>query len=311
MDKVLIIISDNNKGKFMAKGFSSAFKNLSYFIVERKIYDLNISEVNHIKPRIIFILWTDMTQKDILNDFLENYEGNAVIFHCAELSEEIPPVYKKRKKHHIFAQDSKNKFLPSVNAEEYKAKFVKYKYGITFAGNPLSGDREELLCRLIMNFGAINIFCRSYDFYKSVDEISRRGFAGDYFLELYRSSYRGYVESAKELADIYASSEINIDLKSENEKYLNYRCLEIMAAGGFLIAPYNKEALKYFDDGKDFESYSNIDDLTDKIKFYLKNKNIARQIALNGKINTTNNHSFCDRLKSMLEVVYGKNLSNR
>ena len=39
MDKVLVILSDNNKGKFISKGFSSSFKELSYFVYEKKIYD--------------------------------------------------------------------------------------------------------------------------------------------------------------------------------------------------------------------------------------------------------------------------------
>ena len=57
MDKVLVILSDNNKGKFISKGFASAFKDLSYFVYEKKIYDLNVEEIKKISPKIIFIFW--------------------------------------------------------------------------------------------------------------------------------------------------------------------------------------------------------------------------------------------------------------
>ena len=55
MDKVLVIIPDNNKGKNIAKGYISAFKDLNYFVIEKKIYDLSLDEVNLIKPDIIFV----------------------------------------------------------------------------------------------------------------------------------------------------------------------------------------------------------------------------------------------------------------
>ena len=315
MDKVLVILSDNNKGKFISKGFSSAFKELHYFVYEKKIYDLNIDEINKICPHIVFIFWSDMTQKDVLLDFLHSYQNtNTIFLHCAELSSHIHSDFLDKENNFIFTSDSKNKkfkFLPSVNPKDYKSKFNGYSYNITFAGNPASINREQLLAKLVYNFGPINIFCRSYDFYKSVDDIQKNNLLDDYMLELYKSSYRGYVESQKELSKIYISSKINIDIENENPKSLNYRFLEVLASGGFLIAPYDKRAIKYFEDGKEFETYSSDYEFIDKIEFYLKNLNIAQLIAYNGKKNVVSNHSFYDRLKSMLKVIYGKDFSSR
>lgn len=315
MDKALIILSDNNKGKFIAKGFSNAFRELHYFVYEKKIYDLNVDEITKINPHLIFILWTDMTQKDLLIDFLSNYEGeNTVFMHCAELLTDIEFDCINKQNHFTFTSDMKGKkakFSSSIMPSDYKTKFKGYKYNITFAGNPAYKNRELILSKLIYNFGPINIFCRSFDFYKSVDEIYKNKLLDDYMLELYRASYKGYVETQKELSQIYVFSKINLDIEKENPKSVNYRFLEVLASGGFLIAPYNKKIVKYFEDGKEFESYSNADELIDKVGFYLKNLNIAQLIAANGKKNAVSNHSFYDRLKSMLKVIYGKNISNR
>lgn len=315
MDKVLIILSDNNKGKFIAKGFSSAFKELHYFVYEKKIYDLNVEEITKINPHLVFVLWTDMTQKDLLINFLNDFKcENTVFMHCAELLSEIEFDCVSKNNHYVFASDmkgKKTKLLSSIMPSDYKTKFKGYKYNITFAGNPAYRNREEVLSKLILNFGPINIFCRSFDFYKSVDEIYKDKLLNDYMLELYRASYKGYVESQNELAKIYVSSKINLDIEKENPKSVNYRFLEVLASGGFLIAPYNKKIVKYFEDGKEFESYSNSDELIDKVGFYLKNLNIAQLIASNGKKNAVSNHSFYDRLKSMLKVIYGKNISSR
>ena len=315
MDKALIILSDNNKGKFIARGFSSAFRDLSYFVYEKKIYDLNLEEIVKISPNIIFIFWTDMSQIDVLQNFLQSYNSeNTMFIHCSELLSDIAYDLKGKKNHFAFSIDSKNKknrFFPSINSKDYKLKFNGYNYNITFAGNPAQKNRELILSKLIYTFGPINIFCRSYDFYKSVDEIHNQKFLDDYFLDLYRASYKGYVETQKELSLIYSSSKINIDLENENIKPLNYRCLEIMASGGFLISPFNKNIITHFEEGKELEVFYDVDDLIDKINFYLKNLNIAQLIAMKGKKNTVTNHSFHDRLKSMLKVVYGKNFSNR
>ena len=314
MDKALIILSDNNKGKFTSKGFSAAFKELSYFVIEKKIYDLNLSEISKIQPDIIFIFWTDMTQKGTLETFLSNYKNEKTTFiHCAEFAADIPLNYKTLDSHYVFACDlpqKKNRYLASVNPKDYKTKFNGYNYNITFSGNPSYKNREIILSKLVRNFGTVNIFARSYDFYKSVDDIYKCRLLDDFFMEAYRASYRGYVDSTSELAQIYASSKINIDIENEIPKSISYRCLEIMASGGFVIAPNNKELVKRFEDGKELETYVNDDDLADKIKFYMKNLNIAQLIALNGKRAAVGNCSFYDRLKTMLKVIYGKDISN-
>lgn len=312
MDKALVIIPDNNKGKYIAKGYISAFKDLGYFVIEKKIYDLSLDEVNIIKPDIIYTFWSEMLNNDILIDFFKKYAGNSEIISCAELSDDIPSFMKK--KSHCFcpnSKDKKHKLILGINSKDYKEKFRGFKYSITFAGNPASDDREKLLSKIILNFGPINIFCRSFDFYKSFDEISSKNLLDEYHLELYRASYQGYVENPKELAKIFSSSKVNIDMKNPNNKDLNYRFLEILASGGFLLSPKNDVTSFYFEDGKEFDSYTNEVDLLDKIDFYLKNVNIAQLIASKGRKNVVSNHSFYDRLKSMLKVVYGKDFSSR
>ena len=100
-------------------------------------------------------------------------------------------------------------------------------------------------------------------------------------------------------------------MKNPNNKDLNYRFLEILASGGFLLSPKNDVTSLYFEDGKEFDSYVNDVDLIDKIDFYLKNVNIAQLISSKGRKNLVSNHSFYDRLKSMLKVIYGKDFSSR
>ncbi len=315
MEKVLIIIPDNNKGKYISKGFSEAFKALGFFSVEKKIYDINPKEVEHISPDIIFIFHSGLNRSEIIDNIFDNLNNDEKLIkiHCAELNSDIPAKYKKQKNTYCFTSDSKTikyKYIPAVSQKEYKTKFDNYLYTITFAGNPAYPNREKLLSRIIYNFGALNIFCRSFDFYKSIDDIYKNKLLNDNYLDIYRNSYKGYVETQKELAQIYNASKINIDIPNGNTKPINYRCIEITASGGFLIAPYSDELVHIFENGKELDTYRNEYELIDKITFYLKNVNIAQLISSKGRKNVLSNHTFYDRLKSMMRNIYGKDISN-
>ena len=313
MDKVLVILPDDNKGKYIAKGYSNAFKDLSYFVIEKKIYDLNIDEIKKISPHLIFCYWSSSMNKVELTNFLHNISEGSKIIYLAETKEEIPEELIKKENsftYYFEGGKAKNKLLPAINIKDYKTKFKQYKYGITFAGNPACIEREKILSDLIMKYGNINIFCRSYDFYKSADEIESLKLLTGRFLDLYRASYRGYVETTKELAQIYISSKINLDLPSPNKLEMNYRCLEITASGGFLIAPKHKNIEKRFELGKEIEIYNNSVDLNDKIEFYLRNLNIAQLISAKGRKNTASNYSYIDRVKKIIKEIYGKDISN-
>ena len=315
MEKALIIIPDSNKSKYITKGFSSAFRELSFFVIEKKLIDLNTEEINKISPHIIFIYWSGITQLDNINNLIDNYFIKETFFiHCADYAKDIPDKYKSMDNHYAFTNDSKTKkhrLIPAISSKEYKTKFKGYKYNITFSGNPAQETRELILSKIIYNFGSINIFCRSYDFYKSVDDIYSKNMLNEYFLELYKQSYKGYVESQKELAEIYSSTKINIDIENTKPKFINYRTLEVLASGGFLISQYNDNIVKYFDDGKELETFKTPDELNDKISFYLRNLNIAQMISAKGRKNIVSNFSFYDRLKTILKVIYGKDISSR
>lgn len=314
MDKVLVILPDNNKSKYISKGFSSSFRELSYFVFEKKIYDLKIDEINKISPEIIFVFWSDVKQVNDLILFLGNIETDKTkIINYAEDIDDIPIEIVNKNNSYCFSYENKKKkysILPAVQAKDYKRKFSGYKFLITFAGNPSYLNREQLLSKIVYNFGIINIFCRSYDFYKSVDEIYKNNLLDSKYIDLYRESYRGYVENTKDLSYIYSHSKVNIDMLSNKNKKINYRCMEVLASGGFLIVPFSNILVNNFEDGKEIETYKSEFELIDKIRFYLSNTNLALLIAANGKKNVVSNHSFYVRLKMMLKVVYGKNISN-
>ena len=95
----------------------------------------------------------------------------------------------------------------------------------------------------------------------------------------------------KYLSAIYDSS-INLALEGKGE--FTFRHLEILANCSFMICQNSINNLELpfkLIDGKHFVSFKNEEDLTEKINFYLKNDELRKEIALNGRKVLEENYS--------------------
>ena len=95
----------------------------------------------------------------------------------------------------------------------------------------------------------------------------------------------------KYLSTIYDSS-INLALEGKGE--FTFRHLEILANCSFMLCENSINELELpipLIDGKHFVSFKDKDDLIDKIDFYLKNKQLRNEIALNGRKVLENHYS--------------------
>ena len=89
--------------------------------------------------------------------------------------------------------------------------------------------------------------------------------------------YNQYLET------IYESS---INLAFEGKGEFTFRHLEILACCSFMMCEKSISQLDLpipLKEGKHFVSFDNKEDLLEKINFYLKNKNLRCDIALNGR----------------------------
>ncbi len=85
------------------------------------------------------------------------------------------------------------------------------------------------------------------------------------------------------LSAIYNSS-INLALEGKGE--FTFRHLEILASCSFMICQNSINELELplpIEDGKHFVTFKDKEDLLEKINFYLKNKKLRNEIALNGR----------------------------
>jgi|LakMenEpi03Aug12_release.lakeMendotaPanAssembly.Ray.scaffolds.fasta_scaffold60002_3 spore maturation protein CgeB len=108
-----------------------------------------------------------------------------------------------------------------------------------------------------------------------------------------------------DFADILSHSEITLGLlREEAEDRHTQRTFEIPACGAFQIAPRNDEILSFFKEDKEIVCFDSIEEMKDKISYYLKHPTQRAQIAKEGYERVLRgSHTYKDRVKTILEKV--------
>ena len=87
------------------------------------------------------------------------------------------------------------------------------------------------------------------------------------------------------MINIVNKSKINLnfsDQPSYNVSCLKNRVTEVLGCGQFLLTETFPELDSMFKVGEDLDSFSSLEELKDKIQFYLKNDNIRDKLAMQG-----------------------------
>jgi hypothetical protein len=120
--------------------------------------------------------------------------------------------------------------------------------------------------------------------------------------------FEGIPVWGKEYAKAILASKINLGplyeggASAPEPDLITARTFEIPATGGFMLHERTKEAMKYFEDGKECAFYSDPDDLVDKIRYYLDNPGEREKITRAGRERCLNSgYSVDDRVKTVLD----------
>ena len=108
-------------------------------------------------------------------------------------------------------------------------------------------------------------------------------FSGSPDEELSQVKYKGYADYHTEMPGIFRNSKINLNISLRSiVSGIPLRCIDIMAAGGFLLSNYQPELAELFRDGEEVVMYTSMDDLKEKAGYYLEHDTEREQIAFNG-----------------------------
>lgn len=293
----------NARKVFETKGLRR-IKNL---LVIKSINNKLLREVNRYRPDYVFIIngeilleetIVELNKKSIVILWLIDGVDNVKI--VKSVLDKIPHVF-------VFEPDDLNKihgskYLPQcADSFLYRKVETRKQYDIGFVG----AGHEKRLSML----NEISLLCleKGYTF----------GVFGDYkaFFKKPAAERDKYSHLAKnivanrklvpsEVNEIFNQTKININIHHEQSKFgLNPRVFEIMASDNFQLIDSQRELHNYFKEGISVATYTNMNDLKDKIQYYLKNEKERELIAKNGHELVMRDHLYTNRIKTVLENV--------
>lgn len=222
-------------------------------------------------------------QRVYYNWFLDNYKNYDYIFtNDTRLFED-------------FFNKSATKFynIPTAVDPDYykfkslsKGEIIKYSCDVCFVG--AFDDKRERILGKIKKIKGINLKIFGWKGWKK---------------SVLASLYYGPLD-VEQMAKLYSCSKICLNMHVEPiSNCVNLKTFEIPAAGGFQISDYRKDIDGLFEKGKEIEIFKNEDELRNKIKFYLNNKDLRKSIALAGQRKVLQEHTLEKRVKFMLNCL--------
>lgn len=111
-----------------------------------------------------------------------------------------------------------------------------------------------------------------------------------------------------EMPYVFYHSRINLNISLRSIKTgIPLRCMDIMAAHGFLLSNFQSDFLIDFCPGEDFVYYENEEDLYEKAEYFLTHEKERKEIAENGFQKVCQFFTVEDVLKRMFEILALRN----
>lgn len=119
--------------------------------------------------------------------------------------------------------------------------------------------------------------------------------------DLLRVQYCGSVDYWSEMPKVFRMSKINLNFTIPNIKSgIPLRVWDVLGAGGFLLTNYQAEIPYFFEEGKDLVCFDGIEDLKEKVGYYLTHEEERQAIAAQGYRKVKEQHNYIERIRQML-----------
>jgi len=102
---------------------------------------------------------------------------------------------------------------------------------------------------------------------------------------------------------VNAINTYKIHLNCNISNDINYRTFETTGCGTFLLTNYTPGLEKLFDIGKEIVVYNDLNDLDNKVKYYLENEEEREGIAKAGYERSKKDHTYYERAKTLLDII--------
>lgn len=125
--------------------------------------------------------------------------------------------------------------------------------------------------------------------------------------DLLRIQYCGSVDYWSGMPKVFRMSKINLNFTIPNIKSgIPLRIWDVLGCGGFLLTNYQAEIPYYFKEGEDLVCFDGLEDLCEKVGYYLEHEEERKRIAWNGYRKVREKHSYIERIRTILDTVAGE-----
>lgn len=205
--------------------------------------------------------------------------------------------------------DSKNR-LRNANFNEYTKGYIegivnsqKFLYGCNLVKNTLTGDITDSIsksCDLSLGneyfsdtkqlvADAINMEISAHERKEVIEAVANcypiSLFTGTNDISTSSPNLKvcKYVNYDTEMPVVFNQSKINLNITSRSiESGIPLRIFDILGCGGFCLTNYQPEIAEFFEDGIDLVMFTDLNDMLNKIDYYLSHEAERKAISYNG-----------------------------
>ncbi len=112
------------------------------------------------------------------------------------------------------------------------------------------------------------------------------------------------ISTLREMPKAFHASKINLNMTMRPiETGLSLRIWDVLGCGGFLLTNYQSELPDYFEIGRDLEAYESVEELEQKVQYYLTHEEERIEIAISGYEKVAKFHTYEQRIAMMIRIL--------
>jgi len=175
-----------------------------------------------------------------------------------------------------------------------------FKYDVSFVGQDY-GDREEILDKIQANRIKVARFGYGWKLSRFKKKWNKR------FKRFPIIQFNSGRVSHEEMVTIFNQSKINLNFSASSvgnmPDQIKARNFEVPCCGGFLLTGNAPHLEDFYEVGKEVVCYNSMEDMTDKIRYYLAHEDERNKIAAAGYERTIKDHTYEKRFRDIFSQI--------
>lgn len=188
----------------------------------------------------------------------------------------------------------------AINPDYCPKLNLPYRFDVSFVGQP-HGNRRQIMKKL--KKAGINVVYFGHGWKRNLFN----NFWNSIFDQFPDLKFNLGKITDEEMVNVFNQSKINLNLSNASvpgtPDQFKARNFEVPACGGFLLTGEIKHLEDYYEIGKELICFKNIEDMIDKIKYYLSHEDERIKIAEAGYKRTIRDHTYQKRFEDILRQI--------